>query len=448
MKMRKNIELIAILMAVLAACLFTACVGGAMEELWKDELGNGSGSGSDPTPPPALGTYTVSFDMKGYGTQIDPITGVESGATITKPDDPTATGFNFKGWYKEAGCINEWNFSSDTVTADITLYAKWTQTAVSVTSVTLDKVGLEITVGDPDVQLTATVAPDDATDKIVIWSSNNETVATVDQKGNVHAVASGTATITVKTVDGEKTATCKVTVALPEGALAGKFTVAEGKKVHFSKGNLYYDGSAFKFETNQYDFADSWNASHVSHFYWSKTASVAYTQNYSDDSADANDVFFTNDPDDEESANAGFTVNDVTGQYRTLTKDEWTYLFNTPERMVNSKPCFSIAVSGVSIGGTTYKGVFIYPDNYNGDVVSDSMTWEQINAAGIVFLPAAGCRSGLGFTAVGSDGYYWSATSNNGSFADFLSFDLSSADLYNWYRCMGQSVRLVWLGEN
>ena len=167
---------------------------------------------------------------------------------------------------------------------------------ISVTCVSLDKTELTITVGDPDVKLTATVAPENATDKSVNWSSNAESVATVDQEGNVTAVAPGDATITVTTVDGGMTATCdvKVKAALPAGALAGEFSVSATKKVHFSHGNLYWDGNAFKFETNQYDVQTNWNASHVSHFAWCNTASVACEESYSESGTTAGDVFFTN----------------------------------------------------------------------------------------------------------------------------------------------------------
>lgn len=83
-------------------------------------------------------------------------------------------------------------------------------TKVSVTSIELDKETLELAVGDADVTLTATVKPDDATDKTVTWSSDNEDAATVAD-GIVHAVAVGTAIITAKA--GDKSATCEVTVA-------------------------------------------------------------------------------------------------------------------------------------------------------------------------------------------------------------------------------------------
>lgn len=79
---------------------------------------------------------------------------------------------------------------------------------VAVESVTLNKTELTLEVGGEET-LTATVAPDDATDKAVTWSSDNTAIATVEN-GKVTAVAAGTATITAKA--GDKTDTCSVTV--------------------------------------------------------------------------------------------------------------------------------------------------------------------------------------------------------------------------------------------
>ena len=67
---------------------------------------------------------TVSFDMQGHGSDI-PSQTIAAGSKATKPTDPTAAGYVFKGWYKEAACTNEWNFDSDTVSTNRTLYAKW-----------------------------------------------------------------------------------------------------------------------------------------------------------------------------------------------------------------------------------------------------------------------------------------------------------------------------------
>lgn len=81
-----------------------------------------------------------------------------------------------------------------------------------VETVTLDKEALVLFVGEAAVALTATISPDNATNKNVTWTSSDPNVATVDENGNVTAVAVGTASITVKTEDGNKTDECAVTV--------------------------------------------------------------------------------------------------------------------------------------------------------------------------------------------------------------------------------------------
>lgn len=70
------------------------------------------------------------------------------------------------------------------------------------------------------LQLTTTIYPDSATNKTVTWKSSDKTVATVDESGLVTAVGNGTADITATTEDGNYTATCKVTVEIPELTLS------------------------------------------------------------------------------------------------------------------------------------------------------------------------------------------------------------------------------------
>lgn len=82
---------------------------------------------------------------------------------------------------------------------------------IAVTGVTLNEETLDLTVGD-EQKITATVAPANATNKSVEYSSSDEEVATVDGKGNITAVAEGNADITVTTKDGNKTAKCELTV--------------------------------------------------------------------------------------------------------------------------------------------------------------------------------------------------------------------------------------------
>ena len=86
---------------------------------------------------------------------------------------------------------------------------------VAVTSVTLDKTSGAMLIGET-LQLTAIFNPGTATNKAVSWSSDNTTVAEVNANGLVTAKAEGTATITVTTADGGKTAQCVVTVSTPQ----------------------------------------------------------------------------------------------------------------------------------------------------------------------------------------------------------------------------------------
>ena len=96
-----------------------------------------------------------------------------------------------------------------TYTDTLTFTVSLADAAVAVTGVTLNKTSLELTAGGDTATLTATVAPDTATDKTVTWSSDTPTVATV-VNGVVTPVAAGTATITATA--GDKSATCSITV--------------------------------------------------------------------------------------------------------------------------------------------------------------------------------------------------------------------------------------------
>ena len=82
---------------------------------------------------------------------------------------------------------------------------------VAVTGVTLNKTTLSLDIGASET-LTATIAPQNAANKTVVWSSSNGAVASVDNAGKVTALATGSTTITVLTADGGKSATCQVSV--------------------------------------------------------------------------------------------------------------------------------------------------------------------------------------------------------------------------------------------
>ena len=89
-----------------------------------------------------------------------------------------------------------------------------------VESISLNHDAKTFTKAGETLQLTATIYPDSATNKTVTWKSSDKTVATVDESGLVTAVGNGTANITATTEDGNYTATCKVTVEIPELTLS------------------------------------------------------------------------------------------------------------------------------------------------------------------------------------------------------------------------------------
>lgn len=83
----------------------------------------------------AASNFTVSFNMNGHGSAIDAIANVPSGSKIGKPiPDPAAVDWEFGGWYNEAGCTSAFDFATTTITANKTLYAKWTNCAPTVTT--------------------------------------------------------------------------------------------------------------------------------------------------------------------------------------------------------------------------------------------------------------------------------------------------------------------------
>ena len=73
-----------------------------------------------------MGEYTVTFDANGHGTAPTQQK-TTYGGKITEPAAPTAENYYFQGWFKESTCENMWDFDSDIVTANITLYAKWSE---------------------------------------------------------------------------------------------------------------------------------------------------------------------------------------------------------------------------------------------------------------------------------------------------------------------------------
>ena len=128
------------------------------------------------------------------------ITGLGGGITIINP--ALDKGYNVNVEVIDEAGSSAW-YNEENV--------KLAPATVAVTGVTVAPAALTLEVGQTGA-LTATVAPATATNKAVTWTSSAPAIATVDASGTVKGIAPGTATITVKTADGGKTATCAITV--------------------------------------------------------------------------------------------------------------------------------------------------------------------------------------------------------------------------------------------
>ena len=239
------------------------------------------------------------------------------------------------------------------------------------------------------------------------------------------------------------------------GVLCGEFSVNDTTKVHFSQGNLQYVGT-WQFAENQWDyFGNSQSDNHRDLFGWG-TGNAPYLV-----STDYNLYSSFVDWGTNAITNGGNEAN----VWRTLTKDEWVYLFYTRE---NAATLFALgSVNGVN-------GTILLPDNWtlpagasftasttqgladqgsyfynaNGNNFSDntytSKQWAVMESAGAVFLPAAGYREGTDVSLAGTRGYYWAATPLVADYAYYFFFNSKRLNSqHSNYRYFGHSVRLV-----
>ena len=223
----------------------------------------------------------------------------------------------------------------------------------------------------------------------------------------------------------------------PTFCLNGQFSVSATKQVHFTKGNLYWDGSDFRFETSQTAYPTEWNTSHVGHFFWTKTAENSYASSYSDGTCTGNDKFFADE-------STPLTVEGQSGLY-ALSSDEWGYLINTRNTNLRKQ---NVTVNGVS------GCLVLAPDDYdytNSPLQTsyDAEAWATAEAAGLVCLSKTGYRTGKSFGS--SDyGLYWSSTANGNDAAYRLTFKTTESLIpqNSGDRSTARSIRLVCTASN
>jgi hypothetical protein len=260
----------------------------------------------------------------------------------------------------------------------------------------------------------------------------------------------------------------------PTGAVPGLFSVSATQQVWFSNGNLQYIGSSqtWKFADHQWTILGNngqggtsqtvnrdlfgWGTSGYNHGAtcyqpWSTSTNNNDYYAYGSGSYNLYDQTGQADWGYHAISNGGGTTN----TWRTLTNDEWNYVFS--QRTTLSGKRFAKAqVNNVS-------GVILLPDNwdenwytlasanssgvnYTTNVIT-STQWSTLEQHGAVFLPAAGYREGttVNLTANGDPvGYYWSSARSTNATASCVYITKNSMT-YNqpYYRYWGQCVRLV-----
>ena len=237
------------------------------------------------------------------------------------------------------------------------------------------------------------------------------------------------------------------------GLAAGKFTInADGDQIQFAQGNLQatYDGSAWtwSFAEHQYDYIGNaaGNTSVTGAAPWISAPGTVDLFGWST----ANTYFGINNSTDEATYSGDFVDwgtlaisnggNMPNSGWRTLTNNEWLYLLKT--RTVNGGNGEGKSYTlGQNVNGKL--GIVIYPDGYASSVYAGS-DWATFEAAGCVFLPAAGYRTDTTVQNVDDRGHYWSSSSNNPIYAKPFCFTSNSmiTDALS-DRKFGFSVRLV-----
>ena len=190
-------------------------------------------------------SYTVTFNANGGSTVTSQ--SVRYGATATKPADPTKTAtttteYTFADWYSDSGLTTSFSFDT-AIKEDITLYAKWTETAV-----TPQKTAGSISYATASVSKTT----DDAAftneltktgDGTVTYASDNTAVATVNAStGEVTIVGAGTATITATVADSDSytyaVKTASYTVKVLSETLLTTITATGQEQASYSTENV------------------------------------------------------------------------------------------------------------------------------------------------------------------------------------------------------------------
>ena len=334
-------------------------------------------------------------------------------------------------------------------------------TPQELTGISLNKKSIEVEVDDT-YQLRVWYEPEEAEDSApeVLWESDNQKIAKVNQNGKVTGVKIGKTTITATC--GKFYAECEVEVVKAtsnpenpenpenpdEPEVAGEFSVGAATKVIFSPGNLQYQASTktWRFAEHQYDIIGEDNQN-ISDTYsgWIDLFGWGTGNNPTLSSTSSSDYSTFTDWGVKPISNGGNKAN----QWRTLTADEWEYLYSGRTNAANlrSKAIVNDVHGYIFLpdSWSLPSGLSFTADANDWTTNAYSVTdWAKMEQNGAVFLPAAGARNETVVYGVGLGGYYWSGTPCGEFDACSLRFDgvLVNPQGYG-SRIYGRSVRLV-----
>lgn len=96
----------------------------------------------DDLPPVQQASFTVTFNSRG-GTDVAAAMNVPRGTLLAAPEAPTREGYTFSGWYADEARTRAWDFASDAVERDLTLYAGWESLSAPNSGAAMPQTGIE-----------------------------------------------------------------------------------------------------------------------------------------------------------------------------------------------------------------------------------------------------------------------------------------------------------------
>ena len=309
---------------------------------------------------------------------------------------------------------------------------------IPVSSVKINLSSLELTQGEV-VSLTVTVEPANATDKTVVWRSDDSDVASVDQEGNVTAVSQGNTVITAEC--GDMSATCVVTVFPAELHYVDEYGIDHGPGIlisTYSYGDIVWAPVNCGYHATDYKYGKLYQ--------WGRKYGQGYDGSDAIAPVIAEGGVTLAEGQDPDNANTYFkgAGNDWLGE-----SDDKLWNSGTEDAPVKTEndPCpdgWRVPTYNELKSIQSRKSSWTTNDEgQNGYWFTDSNDPSQT-----FFMPAAGLISGASWKAGkpddrGSDGYYWSSKPYNNGAANMQSISKYSVSGSSSYRCYGYSVRCV-----